>query len=90
MTDHAPHTPVLLEDVVKALAPKDGGAYVDGTFGNGGYTRAILDAAVKAFQEEGFDNASMDRIAEMADASKRTVRREPSRPRSTYLRTLAF
>lgn len=34
---------------------------------------AILAAAVQVFIEEGFDNASMDRIAERADASKRTV-----------------
>ena len=34
---------------------------------------SILDAAVKAFADEGYENASMDRIAEIADASKRTV-----------------
>lgn len=34
---------------------------------------AILDAAVIAFEEMGFDRASMDYIAEKADASKRTV-----------------
>jgi 16S rRNA (cytosine1402-N4)-methyltransferase len=39
------HQPVLLQDVLRALRPKDGGIYVDGTFGGGGYTKAILDAA---------------------------------------------
>ena len=34
---------------------------------------SILDAALQAFQDEGYDNASMDRIAELAGASKRTV-----------------
>jgi TetR/AcrR family transcriptional regulator, regulator of autoinduction and epiphytic fitness len=34
---------------------------------------SILEAAVQVFIEEGFDNASMDRIAERANASKRTV-----------------
>lgn len=33
----------------------------------------ILDAAIKAFREEGYESTSMDRIAEVAGASKRTV-----------------
>jgi len=41
----APHYPVMLPEVLKALAPVDGEVYVDGTFGAGGYSRAILDAA---------------------------------------------
>lgn len=39
------HIPVMLAEVLDNLAVKDGGIYVDGTFGNGGYTKAILDAA---------------------------------------------
>lgn len=45
MTEKTPHIPVLLNEVVESIAPKDGGIYVDGTFGAGGYTRAVLDAA---------------------------------------------
>ena len=41
----APHIPVLRDAVVRALAPKAGGRYVDGTFGAGGYAEALLDAA---------------------------------------------
>jgi 16S rRNA (cytosine1402-N4)-methyltransferase len=40
-----PHIPVLLNEVVDALQPRDGGRYVDGTFGAGGYTTAMLDRA---------------------------------------------
>ncbi len=39
------HNPVLLNEMIDWLAPKDNGVYVDGTFGAGGYSRAILNAA---------------------------------------------
>ena len=39
------HTSVLLEEVLTALAPRNGGVYVDGTLGGGGYTRRLLEAA---------------------------------------------
>jgi 16S rRNA (cytosine1402-N4)-methyltransferase len=41
----AGHIPVLMNEVVEALNPRDGGRYVDGTFGGGGYTAAMLDRA---------------------------------------------
>ncbi|MEE2998186.1 MAG: 16S rRNA (cytosine(1402)-N(4))-methyltransferase RsmH [Pseudomonadota bacterium] len=39
------HDPVLIDEVIGALQPHDGGAYIDGTLGGGGYTRAILNTA---------------------------------------------
>ncbi len=39
------HTPVMLREVVELLEPSDGAIYVDGTFGAGGYTTALLEAA---------------------------------------------
>ena len=39
------HVPVMKEAMLSLIAPKDGGIYVDGTFGGGGYSRALLEAA---------------------------------------------
>ena len=41
----APHIPVLRDAVIASLMPKSGGHYVDGTFGAGGYSEALLGAA---------------------------------------------
>jgi 16S rRNA (cytosine1402-N4)-methyltransferase len=39
----ARHTPVLLTPVIAALTPRDGGRYIDCTFGAGGYSRRLLE-----------------------------------------------
>ena len=50
----APHVPVLLDEVIAALSPSAGETHVDGTFGAGGYTKAILNsgARVVAFDRD--------------------------------------
>jgi 16S rRNA (cytosine1402-N4)-methyltransferase len=44
-TASAGHVPVLLDAVLAVLAPRDDAVYIDGTFGGGGYSEALLTAA---------------------------------------------
>lgn len=54
MAPAVPHVPVLLDEVIAALAPAPGAVIVDATFGAGGYTRALLNAGatVHAFDRD--------------------------------------
>ncbi|MFP5330044.1 MAG: 16S rRNA (cytosine(1402)-N(4))-methyltransferase RsmH [Alphaproteobacteria bacterium] len=61
MTGQRPHVPVLLDEVIEALAIQPGDTLVDGTFGAGGYARAML--AVGAGRVIGLDR-DPDAIAE--------------------------
>jgi 16S rRNA (cytosine1402-N4)-methyltransferase len=70
----APHVPVLVKEVIDALAIHAGDTLVDGTFGAGGYTRAMLEAG--AGRVIGFD-----RDPEAIEAGKALV----SDPRLTLI-----
>jgi len=63
------HTPVLLAEVLDALRPRDGGIYVDGTFGAGGYAQALLDAALTRVCAIDRDPAAIAAGAGLARAS---------------------
>ena len=45
MIDFAKHFPVMLQEVLESISPRGGELYVDATFGNGGYSEAILSSA---------------------------------------------
>lgn len=45
MTHTGGHVPVLIDEVLETLSPQTGDTIVDGTFGGGGYTQRILNAA---------------------------------------------
>lgn len=62
------HIPVLGTAVVAALAPRDGGVYVDATFGGGGYSRALLEAADCAVWGLDRDPEALARGAALAEA----------------------
>jgi 16S rRNA (cytosine1402-N4)-methyltransferase len=64
------HIPVLLTEVVAGLNPKDGARYIDGTFGLGGYTKALLSAADCRVFAIDRDPQALVRGGELAEASQ--------------------
>ncbi|MGB0719114.1 MAG: 16S rRNA (cytosine(1402)-N(4))-methyltransferase RsmH [Bdellovibrionales bacterium] len=61
------HYPVMMSEVLKSLSPVDGGVYVDGTFGAGGYARAVLAAADCRVVAIDRDPDAQKRAADMAN-----------------------
>lgn len=62
-----PHIPVLLEAILKAVAPV-GGVWLDGTFGAGGYARGLLEAGAETVIGVDRDPAVFDMAAGWAGA----------------------
>jgi 16S rRNA (cytosine1402-N4)-methyltransferase len=60
------HMPVLRNESITYLAPRDGGVYLDGTFGGGGYSEAILNAASCTVWAIDRDPAAITRGAALA------------------------
>ncbi len=56
--DQVYHTPVLLDEVLSFLRPKEGGTYVDCTLGGGGHAEAVLNAMSGKGTLVGFDRDS--------------------------------
>ena len=65
------HVPVLRDAVVRWLAPRRGGRYLDATFGRGGHTSAILEA------DPGALVLGLDKDPEAAKAAAALAAREP-------------
>ncbi|MBT9371036.1 16S rRNA (cytosine(1402)-N(4))-methyltransferase RsmH [Rhizobium sp. CSW-27] len=65
------HIPVMLEEVLQALAPAPGRIILDGTFGAGGYTRGILAAGADVIALDRDPNAIAGGQALVAEAGGR-------------------
>jgi len=64
--DEPPHIPVLLRPLLAAIAPVQG-VWLDGTFGAGGYTRALLDAGAERVIAVDRDPVAFEMAAGWAD-----------------------
>lgn len=62
----APHIPVLIEPLIEAVSPVKG-VWLDGTFGAGGYSRALLQAGAVRVLGVDRDPEALTRAAEWAD-----------------------
>jgi len=71
MSQPAPHIPVLLDEVIAGLAPRPGETHVDGTFGAGGYTRALLAAGANVIAFDRDPDAIAEGQALVADSKGR-------------------
>ena len=58
-----PHIPVLLDEVIAAIAPRPGMTVIDATFGAGGYSRALLAAGARVYGFDRDPNAIRDGAA---------------------------
>ena len=65
LDDSAPHIPVLLRPLLAAISPVQG-RWLDGTFGAGGYTRALLDAGADSVIAVDRDPLAFDMAADWA------------------------
>jgi 16S rRNA (cytosine1402-N4)-methyltransferase len=74
----APHVPVLLDEVIDALAIAPGETHVDGTFGAGGYTRAMLARGAQIFAFDR-DPDAISEGAALVDQSDGTLILVPER-----------
>ncbi len=79
----APHVPVLLDEVLSALSIVPGERHIDGTYGAGGYSRAMIDAGadVVAFDRDPdavAGAATHDRLMIIEDCFSRLDRASPA------------
>ncbi|HVY88385.1 MAG TPA: 16S rRNA (cytosine(1402)-N(4))-methyltransferase RsmH [Hyphomonadaceae bacterium] len=79
------HIPVLVENVIEAIAPVDGAVMVDGTYGGGGYSRAALAVANITVLAVDRDPEAMERAWAHAGKDPRLV---PAAGRFSELETI--
>ena len=71
---NGPHIPVMLCEVLQTLAPGDGERIIDGTFGAGGYSKAILASAACEVLAIDRDIDAIEAGAALADAQAGRLR----------------
>ena len=72
MTSFSSHRPVMLQELLAALEPRDGSIYIDCTFGRGGFCTALLESARCTVW-------ALDRDPDAIEAGKPLLRKFPER-----------
>jgi 16S rRNA (cytosine1402-N4)-methyltransferase len=69
------HIPVLLEETMEVMMPRDGGRYFDGTLGFGGHARAILEKSAPTGELAGtdLDKAAISRLESLLEPYRTRV-----------------
>ena len=62
--DEVKHYPVLLNEIISVITPQHGGTFIDCTFGQGGYSKKILD----------FDNTTVIALDRDQDSKKKLIK----------------
>lgn len=81
MTEKSVHCSVLTEEFLALIQPKSEGIYLDGTFGGGGHSQALLEASSPRGQVVG-----IDRDSQVEHFAQSLVERYPKRFRFENLR----
>ena len=78
MPDVRSHYPVLLTEIISIITPQYGGTFIDCTFGQGGYTKKILN----------FDNTKVIALDRDPESLKKAEEIKKSLKTGFYLKIL--
>ena len=57
------HFPVMVDEIISFINPKNTGYYLDGTFGQGGFTKKIFES----YWKEGIDISDSDNLIQIVE-----------------------
>ena len=80
VSDNIKHYPVLLKEIISVITPQHGGTFIDCTFGQGGYTKEILE----------YKNTNVIGLDRDIESEKIAKQIEEKYPHRFYFKNLRF